>query len=179
MPSVTIGGKDYPAFISVDDADSYLAADSQRAAKWALLQPDAKGRAIVSATRYLLGRITTWCPPVPDPTSDTIPEPLADVTAMLAADGAAKPALFADASGNSNVKVAKAGSAQVEFFTPGQIAKPPLPIAMWSTLLAAKLVGCSSVGGVTDGGFVSGSDYRRDPYRDCGWLEWADRRELY
>lgn len=143
MPVITIGAKDYDSFIAVAGADDYLAADIARATGWASLADDAKGRALVSATRMLL--TMPWCDATPDPAVDQ-PEPIPSVTAMLGADLAAKPKLFADASGNSNVKRAKAGSAEVEFFAPVE-GGPPLPIALWNMLLSAGLV---CLGGDTD-----------------------------
>lgn len=136
MPVITIGGNDYPSFASVAYADEYLAADIVRAATWEALATDAKGRALVSATRMLL--TMPWCEGPPDPTVDQ-DEPVPSVTAMLAADLAANPELFADASGNSNIKRAKAGSAEVEFFSPVS-GGPPLPMVLWNLLLAANLM---------------------------------------
>lgn len=133
---VTIGATDYDAFQTVASADEYLAADIVRAVPWALLNDDAKGRALVSATRMLL--LMPWCDTTPDPTVDQ-DSPIPEVTAMLAADLAAKPKLFADASGNSNIKSAKAGSAEIEFFSPVD-SGPPLPLALWNMLLSANLV---------------------------------------
>jgi hypothetical protein len=146
MADVDIGTETYQAFIELDDADTYLAGDVARATGWALLNPDAKGRALVSATRMLLA--LPFCEAAPDPV-------LQDVTAMLAADLAAKPRLFADASGNSNVKSAKAGSASVEFFSPVD-GGPPLPRALWNRLLAAGLVCLGSDTSGLDGALVSG-----------------------
>jgi hypothetical protein len=79
-----------------------------------------------------------------------------EVTAMLAADLLAKPKLFADASGNTNVKSVKAGSASVDFFSP-VVGGPPLPRALWDMLLNADLVCLASGGSVNDGPFVSGA----------------------
>lgn len=138
---VSIGGTDYDSFQTVAGADAYLAADISRATAWALLNDDTKGRALVSATRQLLG--LPWCDATPDPTVDQA-EPVPSVTAMLAADLAAKPKLFADASANSNIKRAKAGSAEIEFFSPVD-GQPPLPLSLWNTLLSAGLV-CLGLG---------------------------------
>lgn len=137
MATITLGGNDYESFISVEDADAYLAGDIMRAAGWAALDDTAKQRALISATRMLL--TLPWCAdPAPAP-ADPQDEPLPSVTAMLAADLAAKPKLFADASGDSNIKVAKAGSASVEFFAPVQ-GGPPIPRSLWDMLLNADLV---------------------------------------
>ena len=74
MASVTIGTTDYPSYSSVADADAYLAADAVRAAAWALRNPDAKARGLVTATRLL--QALTWCgtaPDVADPPAVVVP----------------------------------------------------------------------------------------------------------
>lgn len=168
MATVTIGSTDYDAFEDIAGANDYLAADIVRAAPWALLNEDAKGRALVSATRMMLA--LPWCEDAPDPTVDQA-SPIPEVAAMLAADLAAKPALFADASGNSNIKSAKAGSASIEFFSPVD-GGPPLPKALWDRLLIAGLVclGTSSGDPTLDGAIPHGtSDGCRPLY---GRYEW-------
>jgi hypothetical protein len=137
MAVITIGANNYDSFISVADADVYLAADISRGAAWLALSDDPKARGLISATRMLLA--LTWCDTAPDPADDDAPQVVQDVTAMLAADLVAKPKLFADASANSNVKRAKGDTAEVEFFSPVSGA-PPLPLALWNRLLAAGLV---------------------------------------
>lgn len=141
MAVITIGGNSYDSYISVAEADIYLAGDISRAAIWALMNEEAKGRHLISATRMLLA--LPWCEVAPDPAGDPVP-PVPEVTAMLAADLNANPALFADATGNSNIKSAKAGSAQIEFFSPVD-GGPPLPRALWDRLLRAGLV-CLGIG---------------------------------
>lgn len=156
MPMITINGKDYASYASVAYADEYLAADIARAAAWdAIEDDDQKGRALISATRMLL--TMPWCEAAPDPTVDQ-DEPIPSVTAMLAADLTANPDLFADASGNSNIKRAKAGSAEVEFFSPVD-GGPPLPLALWNRLLATGLMCPNGSGGdlILDGALPSGT----------------------
>ena len=133
---VTIGTTEYQAFQSVEGADEYLGGDISRATSWALANNDAKGRALVSATRMMIA--LPWCAETPDPAEDQ-QSPIPEVAAMLAADLNANPALFADASGASNIKSAKAGSAQIEFFSPVD-GGPPIPKALWTLLLTANLV---------------------------------------
>lgn len=137
MAQVQIGGQGYPSFDTVANADVYLGGDVQRAAGWALRNADAKARGMVSATRQLL--TIPWCGDPPG--IDTAPEVVKQVTAMLAADLLAKPKLFSDASGNSNIKSARAGSAAVEFFRP-TVNSPPLPRALWTMLVEAGVAGC-------------------------------------
>lgn len=144
MATVTIGATDYDAFEDIAGADEYLAGDIARATAWALLNDDSKGRALVSATRMMLS--LSWCEEAPDPAVDQA-SPIPEVASMLAADLAAKPKLFADASGNSNIKSAKAGSASIEFFSPVD-GGPPLPKALWDLLANAGLV---CLGTDTDG----------------------------
>lgn len=143
MAKVTIGAAEYDAFDTVAGADVYLAADVARSAAWALRNADAKARGLVSATRVLLAQ--NWCDTAPDPAGAETPAVVKEVAAELAADLLTTPTLLSDASGNSNVKVAKAGSAQVEFFSPVD-DRPPLPRAMWDRLTAAGLVCAGGVG---------------------------------
>ena len=156
MPTISIGANQYPAFQSVAGADAYLAADVARAASWALRNADAKARGLISATRVLLA--LPWCDEAPDPEAGDTPDLIAELTAELAADLLARPALLADASTNGNIKVAKAGSAQVEFFSPVEGA-PPLPRAMWARLAAAGLVctGRDDIGAGVEAFGISGS----------------------
>lgn len=156
MAVVEIGFEPYDSFSTIEDADLFLAADVVRAPGWAALlgQDDAKGRGLVSATRMMLA--LPWCvDPVPAPTDLVIAAEIVEVTAMLAADLLAKPQLFRDASGNSNVKSVKAGSAQVEFFAPVS-GGPVIPIDLWNRLVRAGLVGCVSADGF-EAPFVSGA----------------------
>jgi hypothetical protein len=165
---VDVGTETYDAFADVDFATTYLGGDVLRATVWALKDPDTQARGLVSATR-LIQRLG-WCvDPAPLPDDADIPLVLQEATAMLAADLIAKPAQFADASGNSNIKSVKAGSAQVEFFSPIK-GGPPLPRAVWDMLVNAGLVGCGFVGGE-----INGTPYISGTQGDCrplgGW--WA------
>ena len=173
MPTVDIGSSTYPAFIDQDGADEFLAGDVARAVGWALRNPDAKNRGIVSATRLLLSM--PWCEAAPDP-NDAVPAVLAEVTAMLAADLVAKPKLFADASGSSNVKTAKAGSAQVEFFAPVE-GGPPIPRALWDLLVRAGLLCLPDRGGAVGGAYFTGTSDGCRPfegrYADYAGFGWA------
>lgn len=178
MATITIGANDYDSFISVADADIYLAGDISRATAWALLNDDAKGRSLISATRMLL--TLTWCDTAPDPSVDPAPAVVQEVTAMLAADLAAKPKLFADASGASNIKRAKAGPAEVEFFTPVD-GGPPIPMALWNRLLNANLV-CSGLGDTDvtlDGAIPHGTSDCIRPYGGRYPFDWPIASEDY
>lgn len=151
---VDVGSNTYQSFADVDFASEYLGGDVLRAVPWALLPTDAQGRALISATRMLL--TLPWCDTPPDP-AEPAPFVVQEVTAMLAADLGTKPKLFADASGSSNIKSVKAGSAQVEFFSAVE-SSAPIPLALWNRLLLAGLV-ClkpNTDSGVLDGPYISG-----------------------
>lgn len=132
MAEVTIGASDYSAFASVEQADEYLAADMTRYADWAALSADNKGRALVTASRYLAG--LDWVDGVPS--YEAPPTALTEATALFAADIAVKPSLGNDASTGSNVKKVKGGEAEVEFFRPTLgAALPPYLLRLLGTLL--------------------------------------------
>lgn len=176
MVTLTLGANDYEAFSSVEDADQYLAGDVQRAAGWALRDDAAKKRGLISATRMLL--TLPWVLAVPDP-AVVQDAPLPEITAQLAADLLTSPKLFSDASGQSNIKSVKAGSAQVDFFSPVR-GGPPIPLALWRRLLAAGLV-TTGLDGVmlNEGPFVSGiSDGCRPLYGRPPW-DWPVAAEDY
>ena len=177
MVKITIGSAEYDSYISVADATEYLAADIARAAGWALRNDDTKARALVSATRMMVD--LPWCDDVP--AFDGAPSPVPEVTAMLGADLAAKPTLFADATGNSNIKVAKAGSASVEFFSPVS-GGAPIPKALWDKLNAAGLV-CLSKEGIpgqtpNDGAIITGAEGCRPIWGRYPW-DWPIAEEDY
>jgi hypothetical protein len=168
MAKVDIGTESYDAFIDVDRASVYLAGDILRATNWALANDDAKARALVSATRLLLG-----LPWREQPAFVATPDVVQQVTAMLAADLLAEPELFSDASGSSNVKSVRAGSASVEFFRPVE-GGPLIPAALWRMLVAAGLVATATGDGdVTAGALVTGLNSPHRPY--CG--RYSDNRE--
>lgn len=171
MAVIDLGGNNYDSFITVEDATIYLAGDVSRAAAWALLAEEAQKRALISATRMLL--TLPWCDAAPDPAVDPADPIIQEVTAMLAADLAAKPKLFADASGSSNIKSVKAGSAQVEFFSP-VAGGAPIPMALWNRLLNAGLVclGTADGTGVNDGAIVTGISEGCRPLGGRYWWDW-------
>lgn len=132
MSDITISANIYSSFASVEQADEYLAADMARYAAWAALSSDNKGRALVTASRYLAG--LDWVDGVPS--YDTPPAAVVEGTALFAADIAAKPSLGNDASTGSNVKKVKGGEAEVEFFRPTLgAALPPYLLRLLGTLL--------------------------------------------
>lgn len=153
MVAVPIGDPpvEYDAYTSVEDADLYLAGDVLRAAGWATRNADAKGRAIVSATRMM--QTLPWCDgTVPDPTVEQA-SPIPEVAAMLAADLATKPKLSTDMSGDSNIKAVRAGPASVEFFSPVG-GGTPLPPQLWGMLITAGLICPDSLMGMAGAEFT-------------------------
>lgn len=151
MAKVDVGAEEYDSYADLDFADVFLGGDVLRAGPWALRNEDARGRGLASATRMMLQ--LPW--PDAPPSLNEPPPVVQEVTAMLAADLLAKPRLFSDASGDSNVKLAKAGSAQVEFFRPVQNG-PPMPKALWMMLVHAGLIGSAHGDGQYTGAMVSG-----------------------
>lgn len=115
MPEIVLNAFSYPSYATVAEADSYLAADVQRADDWAGTPPERKARALISATR-LLG-LQNWTAGAPPSTEGTIDPRVVMAAILLAADVAGNPALASGVE-NSNVKRVKAGSAEVEFFAP-------------------------------------------------------------
>lgn len=174
MPEVSVGSSDFKVFADLDFADEFLAGDVMRATLWATRNGDAKGRGLTSATRMMLW--LPWVSTPPDPADAEQPAIVQEVCAMLAADLLAKPKLFSDATGNSNVKTAKAGSAQVEFFRPVE-GGPPIPLALWILLLNAGLVSLALDDGMNAGAIVSGISCGVRPeegrYADYGWPGYA------
>lgn len=162
MATVDIDGNDYAVYADVDFADIYLAGDALRASIWAQLDAVGKARALISATR-LLQRLC-WTDGVPA-TTDPVLEAIANATSLMAADIAGKPSLGDSGDTATNLKRAKAGPAEVEFFR--NFDSTPLPTAAWQILLDTGLL-CES-SGIFDGGpYISGSEYpsRFDPDYD-------------
>lgn len=178
MAVITIGGVDYNSFASVEYADQFLAADMIRAPIWEAMEEDQKKRALITATRILL--TMPWCGDPPDPTVDQ-DEPIPSVTAMFAADLAANPDLATDASGDSNIKRAKAGSAEVEFFSPVS-GGAPMPKALWNILLAADLMcpaGAGGLGTANDGAVPFGTSGCHRPLGGRYPWDWPVAEEDY
>lgn len=165
MAKVDIGSETYDAYADVDYADVHLAADVFRGPQWAAItDPDAKGRGLVSAARLMAG--LPWVDPAP--TYDDAPAIVKDVNSMLAADLLANPKLVKDASGNSNVKAAGAGSARVEFFKPVEDGTA-IPSNLYSLLVNAGLVSGVSTGDEVAGPIVTGNSACRPLYGRPYW----------
>lgn len=164
--TVTIGANTYKVLAPIAFADEYLAGDVMRAAPWATRNNDAKARGMVSATRKLV--TLPWVTPI-DLDADDQVEVIKEAASMLASDMLSKPKIAGSAPGASNLKSVKAGSAQVEFFSPVD-AKSPLPDDIWALLVASGLMGSTISDGSNEGAFVSGAGCCRPfdgRYDDC------------
>ncbi len=162
MAVIVIGGANYDGYATVAEADTYLAADASRAVAWALLDADAKGRALMSGTR-LLERQCWESGTAPDPTGVII-EPLRDATILLAADISVDPSKGDSGSTATNLKRAKAGSAEVEFFR--DTSSLPLPDAPYALLVPTGLLCGTSGASSTDVPVITGSGYP-SRFDDC------------
>lgn len=122
MAQITIGSNQYDAYCDVAYADEYMAADASLHSAWAALNADAKGRAIISSSRYM----ASLCWAAGDPPTYASPgDDTQEACAILAAMIANEPDLISGSagavngqSGGQDVRRAKAGSAEVEFFDP-------------------------------------------------------------
>lgn len=161
MGTVTIGTDTFTTFGTIAGANSYLNGDIN-AVTWATLAADTKSRLLVSATRWLTSIGLS------DPASGADIEPIADDTGVpvpvqqgayelafvLSADAAAA----SSQNTGSNVKVAKAGSASVQFFRPveGTIF-PTKALRLLKEYIkgqnTSNLVGCAT-GGSTSSSFI-------------------------
>ena len=144
-----LNGHSYQAYVDVPMADNYLFIDITRKAAWEGLRDDVddmgavtvsaeakKQRLLVAATwrlnllRYKgekaeSGQENEWPRVnVPDHTDGDIPFALKHATSILAAAFITTPAFANAAAQVSNIKKAKAGSGDVEFFRP--LANAPL-----------------------------------------------------
>lgn len=116
MATVTINGDTYDAFVTVAEVDSYANA-STTGETWLALSDDDKGRAIVTATRWIMGEC--WKDPQPDPTAPV--EPFISANILLALALASDPEIYNTLSGatvstDGGTKRLKAGSVEIEYF---------------------------------------------------------------
>lgn len=133
---VVIGSNTYEAFTTVALANTYLAADPMYAVPWAAAQDDAKGRAVVGASRLLVRLPFAEQPDINNP-----PDALKEATALLAGAILLKPKLAGGASTANNIKRVKAGPAEVEYFQSVQAGDAlPVPENVWALLLSAGLL---------------------------------------
>jgi hypothetical protein len=161
--TITIGGKNYDAYVSVDQVDTY-ANGSLNAAAWEALLDDDRGRAIVSATRWIDSQCWQGEKSVADQPLEwprvidgvTVPASKYEAAAiLLAVLTAANPELpdqmtgNVEASADGGTKRLKAGSVEIEYFrnlsfiVSGNGSVSPFPKSVMN-LLGAFL--CSALG---------------------------------
>lgn len=167
MASITLGGTSYFSYISIADADAYLAAE-QSAASWrALTDQDDKARTLISASRLLDRQI--WAGTLTD-ADQTEAWPRTDIAGVeddetpLVIGYAA--ALLASAmidgfSATTNPvalpeKRIKADTVEIENFRPNEETAIPLPFAVWQ-LISKYLGGISSLLGGSESTGTSGA----------------------
>ena len=153
MATVTIGGNSYDTYSDVATADLYLAADFALSAGWSGLTADQKGQALVSATRYLdtfnwVGVKTSDAQPLEWPRTgvdgqdpNTVPADIVNGSIELAALIANGTTDQNAVNSGNNQKRAKAGSAEIEYFSPSDKNSPKLPVRVND--LVAKYFGSS------------------------------------
>lgn len=173
--TITIGGKDYPAFADRADANDYLAV-SPGATAWRALPDDdaSRGPYLIEATRILLRQ--NWQAGALD---DPVPQAIIDASIELAAAMAGGYDAANQASTASGVKRQKAGSVEQEFFAPGLVTpvgnRFPLPV--WE-LIKGYLGGGEGAAGL--GGSIASGTCGRSiseiPY-DFGYDSERFRRE--
>lgn len=117
MSIINIQGSAFDSFVSEADANAYLLGKIGTSA-WRTADNEENRQALVSATRWVRLFLAKRLDPEPDPSVDPAPQLIQDATAeaafVLISDAAAQD----KADTGSNVKRAKAGSAEVEFFRP-------------------------------------------------------------
>lgn len=123
MATVTINSVNYDSYEDVAGADTYLAARVGSAGVWdgtPTPSVDEKGRALVTATRWILeyirGRVADA--DLVLPSAVTISQFLQDACSELAYALVVDSSIQDNANTGSNTRRVKAGSAEVEFFRP-------------------------------------------------------------
>lgn len=173
--SVEISSNSYPTYISVADADIYLAASSSASATWTALDADQKAQNIVTASR-LLDSLSWKGDPTEDDQDlawprtgtgvsgvedDEIPQAIVNAAAELAGMNALGVDIMNFTSTASIEKRIKAGSVEVENFRSFGTTYP-FPLPVWR-LLAPYLGGPANLSGVrssgTDGCSITNHDY--------------------
>lgn len=149
MPTISIGGNDYPVYVTVADATVTLTPDLQYGDLWTGTAVTTQERAIVTATYWLDRKSYTQ-----DFTHDTAPQAVIDANAWLAVLLVETPTLAADSNtGSSNIEEATSASgAGVRFFSPQPGAPFPDRVQeILGTLLASSSTSTSVPLGAWDG----------------------------
>lgn len=176
---MTIGGNDYDVYADVATADAYLEAESWASAWRAETDPDAKARALVTATRTLdklnwpgsrtdadqmleWPRTSTGLETSLVPDDNTIPQRVIDAAAALAGQILAGVDISSTPSTASGaVRMERAGSVEIEYFRDFEDSGTRLPLVAWE-LIAPLLAGASSPGGAVSSGTSTCSDFTND-----------------
>lgn len=136
--AVTIGSITYPVYSDLDTTDEYLNADFAAGAWRAEADVDQKARAIVTGTRLL--DALPWRGEKTDPdqenafprtgmglsdiADDEIPQEITDANAILARHIHDGSLVLSSTTTASNIKRQKAGSVEVEYFSPIILGDP-------------------------------------------------------
>ena len=162
MATVTINGETYETYADVATADTYLNADLALSAGWSALSTDDKGRALVGATRVFdtldwKGKKTSDSQPIEWPRTgidgvdpNVIPDDIIAGNVTYAAQIGADPTIVNNQNSGNNQKRAKAGSAEIEYFSPSDKNSPKLPVRVND--LVAKYFGSSGSMSLYTGG---------------------------
>jgi len=154
MATVVIDSNNYDVYISLAEANTYLAAQISSAGDaWRAAADTVKSRGIVSATRLLdrqswLGTPVgsthafpreglTYCNGSGDEVpSDAVPQEVVDATAELAAMLVEDPSIQGNPTTQNSVQSLKAGSASITYFRIDPLLFARLPTAI------QELLGC-------------------------------------
>jgi hypothetical protein len=164
MPQVSIGSDDYLSYADLDTADTYLAA-SVTVAGWADATDDAKGRALVSATR-LLDR-QTWIEGYTTFDARAAVQAIVDACCELAGlfiDGTTD--VLTSSTTEQSTKSLKAGSVAIEYFrqNPALAARFPTNV---QELIGPYLAGSSAAASIA-APYAGGTDVCSQFDRDYG-----------
>ena len=139
LTSITVAGTQYQSYVSVAEADVFLAVEPNRRATWEALSTDDKGRTLIASTRRIDAfefkgmkadpdQSTKWPRqqgPLDDLPTDgistgtTIPDAVEEATALLAGTIAIDPSAAGvqhPGTDQQYLKQVQAGSARVEYY---------------------------------------------------------------
>jgi hypothetical protein len=164
MPQVSIGSDDYVSYADTDTADTYLAG-SVTVAGWSSATDDAKGRALVSATR-LLDR-QTWAEGYTTFNERVAIQAIVDACCELAGlfiDGTTD--ALTSSTTEQTTKTLKAGTVSIEYFrqNPALAARFPTNV---QELLGPYLAGSSAAASIA-APYAGGTDVCSQFDRDYG-----------
>ncbi len=149
MGTVTISGNSYNIYGTLADATEYLVARLD-GATWTSATDDTKSRALVQGTRL----IQTWLAGQGqdvDPAS-AVDEAIEHANYELAFALVVDSSIAGNASASNNIRRTKAGSAEIEYFTPTRGGRFPTQVQAILNQWLSEQGGSSS-----SGAFVSGA----------------------